>query len=158
MKAKKIHKVLIALDYDPTVQKVAEIGFSLAEKMGAEVILLHVIADVTYYSSLEYSQVTGFESYMDLGSFQSDNMKKTAQHFLEKIKAHLGDKTIEILAKEGEFAETILTTAKSLHVDIIIMGSHSRRWLENIIMGSVTEEVLRHTKIPLFIIPTKKHG
>jgi len=45
-----------------------------------------------------------------------------------------------------------------LHADIIVMGSHSRRWLENIVMGSVTEEVLHHTSIPLFIIPTKKHS
>jgi len=36
------------------------------------------------------------------------------------------------------------------------MGSHSQKWLENIIMGSVTKEVLRKTTIPLFIIPTKK--
>jgi len=37
------------------------------------------------------------------------------------------------------------------------LGTHSQRWLENIIMGSVAEKVLHHTKIPLLIIPTKKH-
>ena len=36
------------------------------------------------------------------------------------------------------------------------MGSHSRRWLENILMGSVAEKVLHHSTIPIFIIPTKK--
>jgi len=158
MKTTKLSKVLIALDYDPTAQKIAETGFSLAKTLDAEIILLHVIADVTYYSALEYSQVEGFQSYMDMGSFQSDNMKKTAEHFLEKIKTHLGDKSIKTIAIEGDFAESILKTAKDMHVDVIVMGSHSRRWLENIIMGSVTEEVLRHTKTPLFIIPTKKHG
>ncbi len=158
MKTTKLSKVLIALDYDPTAQKIAETGFSLAKTLGAEVVLLHVIADVTYYSALEYSQVTGFENYMDMGSFQTDDMKKSAQHFLDKIKHHLGDKTIKTVTEEGDFSDSILKVAKDLHVDIIIMGSHSRRWLENIIMGSVTEKVLRHTKIPLFIIPTKKHG
>ena len=49
MKTKKISKVLIALDYDPTAQKVAEIGFSYAKSMEAEVILLHIIADPIYY-------------------------------------------------------------------------------------------------------------
>jgi len=34
------------------------------------------------------------------------------------------------------------------------MGSHSRRWLDEILMGSVTEEVLHHATVPLFIIPT----
>jgi len=35
------------------------------------------------------------------------------------------------------------------------MGSHSRKWLENILIGSVDEKVLHHTTIPLFIVPTK---
>jgi nucleotide-binding universal stress UspA family protein len=38
------------------------------------------------------------------------------------------------------------------------MGTHSRKWLENIVMGSVAEDVLNHSQIPLFIIPTKKHS
>lgn len=158
MKKTKIKKVLIALDYDPTVQKVADIGFSLACAMEAEVILLHVIADVTYYSALEYSEATGFDNYLNMGSFQADDMKKNAQLFLDKIKHRLGDKNIKTIAVEGDFAESILKIAKDHHVDIIVMGSHSRRWLENIIMGSVTEKVLRHTSKPLFIIPTKKEN
>lgn len=158
MKTNKIKKVLIALDYDPTVQKVAEIGYLFAKTLGAEITLLHVIADATYYSALEYSQVTGFESYMDIQPFLSEDMHKSANLFLDKMKKHLGDKSIKTVTKEGDFADSILKVAKDLHVDIIVMGSHSRRWLENIIMGSVTEEVLRHTIVPLFIIPTKKHG
>jgi len=52
-----VKKVLIALDYDPTAQKVAEKGFVLAKTMGAEVILLHVITDPVYYASTEYSPI-----------------------------------------------------------------------------------------------------
>ncbi|MCX6252339.1 MAG: universal stress protein [Bacteroidetes bacterium] len=152
-------KVLIALDYNPTAQKVAETGFSLAKAMNAEVILVHVISDPVYYSSAEYSPIMGFDGFMDTGPFQLDNvdgLKKASQHFLDKSKQHLGDKTIKTLVLEGDFAESILKTAKDLHVDIIVMGSHSRRWLEEILMGSVTEKVLHHSSVPLFIIPTKK--
>jgi len=161
MKTNKMKKVLIAMDYDPTAQKVAEMGFLLAKTMGAEVVLLHIIADATYYSALEYSQISGFSGYMDMGQVQLDSLdglKNASLHFLEKIKHHLGDKTIQTLVKEGDFAESILESAKKLHVDLIVMGTHSRRWLDNIIMGSVTEKVLHHTTIPLFIIPTKKHS
>ncbi len=152
-------KVLIALDYNPTAQKVAETGFSLAKTMGAEVTLLHVITDPVYYSSTEYSPIMGFTGFMDTGPLQLDSvdgLKKASQHFLDKAKHHLGDKNIKTLVKEGDFAESILKAAKDLHVDIIVMGSHSRRWLDEILMGSVTEKVLHHTSIPLFIIPTKK--
>ena len=48
-------KVLIALDYDPTAKKVAEVGFEFAKTMGAEIVLMHVISDPVYYSSVNYS-------------------------------------------------------------------------------------------------------
>jgi nucleotide-binding universal stress UspA family protein len=153
-------KVLIALDYDPTAQKVAETGFLWAESMKAQVILLHVIADPAYYSSLEYSPITGFAGYMDMSNDHLDSIDgliNASQQYLDKLRAHLGDKKIQTVVKEGDFAESILITAKEMHADMIIMGSHSRNWLENIVMGSVTEKVLKHTSIPLFIIPVKKH-
>jgi nucleotide-binding universal stress UspA family protein len=160
MKKDEMKKVLIALDYHPTAQKVAETGFSLAKSMGAEVTLLHVISDPIYYSSMEYSPIMGFTGFMDADSIQIDNaeLKKAAQRFLDKSKQHLGDHTIQTQVKEnnGDFAESILKTAKDLHADIIVMGSHGRRWLDEILMGSVTENVLHHTSLPLFIIPTKK--
>ncbi len=153
-----MQKVLIALDYDPTAQKVAEVGFSMAKAMNAEVTLLHVISDPLYYSSIEYSPIMGFNGFMETGPSQLNNeaLKKAALSFLDKSRHHLGDKTIHTLVKEGDFAESILKTAKGMHANIIVMGSHSRKWLENIVMGSVTEKVLRHTSLPLFIIPTQQ--
>jgi len=154
-------KILIALDYDPTAQKIAESGFALAQAIGAEVILLHVISDPVYYSSTDYSPIMGFTGYLNTDPLQLNTieMLKTASlNFLEKSKNHLGDQTIQTMVAEGDFADAILKTAKSIHADIIVMGSHSRKWLENIVMGSVAEEVLRHSTIPLYIIPTKKHN
>ena len=54
-------KILIALDYSPSAQQVAEAGSELAKSMNAQVILLHVIYDPTYYSSINYSPIMGFE-------------------------------------------------------------------------------------------------
>ena len=159
MKTNQIKKVLIALDYNPTAQKVAEVGFSMAKAMNAEVILLHVISDPVYYSTSEFSPIMGFSGYTDMGPLQTDSvdsLKSASQKFLEKSKHHLGDDAIQTLVEEGDFGDSIINAAKKMHADIIVMGSHSRKWLENIVMGSVTEYVLRHTTIPLFIVPTKQ--
>jgi nucleotide-binding universal stress UspA family protein len=153
-------KILIALDYDPTAQKVAEAGFSMAKTMGAEVVLLHVISDPVYYSSVEYSPIMGFSGYMEMDPVQLesvDGLKKASLQYLDNVKQHLGDIAIQTMVGEGDFAETIIKTAKNIHADGIVLGSHSRKWLENIVMGSVTEKVLHLTSIPLIIIPTKKH-
>jgi len=159
MKTYTMKKVLIALDYDPTAQKIAETGYSLAKAMGAEVILLHVVADLVYYSSPDYSPIMGFNGYMDMGPIEIesvDSLIKASLHFLEKSKQHLGDETIQTLVKEGSVSKTIIQAAKDIDADIIVMGSHSRRWLDEILMGSVTEDVLHRSSIPLFIVPTKE--
>ena len=161
MKTIKMKKVLIALDYNPTAQKVAETGYSLAKSMNAEITLLHVITDPVFYSTSGYSPIMGFDGNVYMGPMKLDSvdgLKNASLQYLNKSKQHLGDKTIQTIVKEGEFAESILDTAKELKADIIVIGSHSRKWLENILMGSVTERVLHHTSIPLLIVPTKKNN
>lgn len=158
MKTNHINKVMIALDYDPTAQKVAEVGYTLAKSLGAEIILLHVVSDPIYYSTPGYSPIMGFEGFTETVSIQLNSMealKNASLAFLERSKQHLGDDAIQTLVTDGDSAESILKAAKENHADIIVMGSHSRRWLDEILMGSVTEKVLHHTSIPLYIVPTK---
>lgn len=155
---KKIQKVLISLDYDPTAEKVAEMGFSLAKSMGAEVILLHVVEDQLHYSSGKLFTVMGFAGYHDLTPvvlMNVNELKKESMKFLDLSKHHLGDSKIKTFVKVGKLAESILETAKEVHADVIILGSHSRKSMENITIGSVTEAVLQNSNIPLFIVPTK---
>jgi len=151
-------KIVIALDYEPSALKVAESGFSLAKSLQAEIILLHIISDPVYYYSDEYSPMREFPVFKKMKPFQEErdtDIKNASQLFLDKIKKHLGDETIQTMVEEGDSSESIFKTAKKLHMDIIVMGSHSHSWLENIVLGSVTEKVLKSTSIPLFIIPTK---
>ncbi|MFA6949836.1 MAG: universal stress protein [Lentimicrobiaceae bacterium] len=56
--------VLIALDYDPTAQQVAEKGYELAKSMGARVTLVHVLSNEIYYYSRAYSPIMGFEGFV----------------------------------------------------------------------------------------------
>ena len=151
-------KILIALDYDPAAEKIAEKGYDLAKSMNAEIILLHVISEPLYYTSANYSPIMGYEGFNNLDMVQLtnvDELKKAAQNFLNMSKQHLGDDSIQTIVVEGEFEESIVGTAKEMNADIIVMGSHGRRGLDKLLLGSVTEQVLHKTDIPLFIIPTK---
>jgi len=153
-------KVLIALDYNPTAQKVAETGYSLAKSLNAQVILLHVITNPTYYATSDFSPIMGYNGYVDVSPTileSAEGLRDASLQYLDKTRQHLGDRAIQTLVNAGDTAETILDTAKDVQADIIVMGSHSQKWLENILMGSVTEQVLKMSSIPLFIIPTKKN-
>lgn len=160
MEKNKIKKVLIAIDYDPSSEKIAQQGLQFAKAMGAQAILIHVIADSNYYSSLEYSPVFGYLGFndSDLAHLQDkEGLKNATTNFLNKLKHHLGDDSVETVVKEGEFGESILKAAKNLDADVIVMGSHSRNWIDSVLLGSVTKNVLSSATIPLFIIPIKEH-
>ncbi len=155
---RNMKKILIALDYDPTAQKIAEIGFSLCENQQAEITLLHIIGDPSYYATSAYDPIMGFGGYVNVDLLHPEiinELKNTSIDFLEKTKQHLGNEKIKILVREGSIAESILEASEELNSDIIVMGSHSQRWLENILMGSITKHILHNTTKPLFIIPTK---
>lgn len=152
-------KVLIALDYDPTAKKIAETGYALGKAMRSEVTLLHVVSDPVYYATRAYSPIMGFDGYLETGPLEKDSMEsllRASEHFLDETRSHLGDGGIQTVVAEGDIAGAILKTARDIGAGIIVMGSHSQKWLEKIVMGSVTENVLNHSNIPLFIIPTKK--
>ena len=153
-------KILIALDYNPSAQKIAETGYELAKSMDAGVILLHVMADPAYYAAYEYSPIMGFNNNFigpqTLPPDITEDVKKSAMAFLERSKEHLGDTGIQSMVLEGDTAATIVKAATDFNADIIVLGSHSRRGLDKILMGSVAEKVLHHSAIPLFIIPTKE--
>ena len=152
-------KILIALDYDPTAQKVAEMGFSLCNGIANEITLLHVIENPSHYTSTVYDPIMGFGGYVDIdlvGNEAVNKIKSESAKFLNKVKEHLGNDKIKTLVKQGNAGEIIKSTAVALHAGMIVMGSHSRQWLERVLLGSITEQVLHNTTIPLLIIPTKK--
>ena len=158
---RSIKKVLIALDYDRSAQEVAQFGFSIAKAMNSEVILLHVLADIAYYSTPGYAPIMGLSDFSHTEFLQmvdEDGLKSAAIHFLERIKNNLGDKMISTVIEEGEVADMVLKTALRSHADIIVIGSHSRKWLEKILVGSTAEKVLGQTTIPLLIFPVKVEG
>lgn len=151
-------KILIALDYNPSAKKVAEIGHEMATALKAQTILLHVISDPTYYAALHYSTIMGFENYGNVvETNKAEELRTVAQVYLDRTKELLNDRTIQTMVRRGTFAETILDTAKYVGADIIVMGTHSRKGLEKVILGSVAEKVLHGSPVPVLIVPAKAY-
>ena len=154
-----IKKILIALDNTATAQKVAQSGYFFSRALGAEVILIHVIAKSVPHCTPEYSPVIKIISYdntITTKPISQSFLKKATQYFLDKSKHLLGDDNIKTIVADGDYAAEILRTAENLNIDLIVMGSHRIGWLDKIIFGNVVRKVLNHTSIPLFIVPTNK--
>jgi nucleotide-binding universal stress UspA family protein len=153
-----MNKILIAIDYYPSASKVADQGFAIAKAMHAETILLHILANPGYYASSIYDPIMGYGGYMHLDFFAPNIvqlLKDESEKYLNKIKHHLGSDNVTTVIDEGDIADTILETAKKMHVDMIVMGTHSKSWLEHAFIGSEAEKVLHKSNVPMMIIPTK---
>jgi nucleotide-binding universal stress UspA family protein len=157
----KMQKILIAVDYAKAAQKVAEQGYALAKAMNAEIILLHVVEDVQYYSSSSYDPIMGFGGFVNTDFLSHDAMgsiEKGAANFLKKIKVHLQDDSIQTLVVSGNIADSILETAKKEKCQLIVVGTHSRNGLEELLLGSTAHKLLKHSTLPIYIIPTRNQN
>lgn len=147
--------VIIALDYDPSAEKVAKLGYDIATAMKASVTLLHIINEPSYYESTAYSPIMGFVGFSTPDILGADKtLHEEAKRFLEESKKHLGDERIEIVVVDGEFSEAITTVITNNKADLLVMGTHSRKGLDRILIGNLAEKILHHIKIPLLAIPT----
>lgn len=148
-------KVIIALDYDPSAEKVARLGYDVARSMNAAVLLLHVVNEPSYYESGAYSPIMGFVGFTAPDILEIDKgLYNEAKRYLEESKKHLGDDSIEIAVLEGDFTEAINAIIDSSQADLLVMGTHSRKGLEKLLMGNLAEKILNSTRIPLLVVPT----
>jgi nucleotide-binding universal stress UspA family protein len=150
-------KILIAIDYNPCAQKVAETGYAFARSMNADTCIVHAISDISYYS-WEYSPIMGFKGFSNDGPFSKmQEQENEATEFLVAVVNHLGDPGIGTRVLQGKTAESILEFAAAWKADLIVMGSQSHNGIEKMLMGNVVANVLKYTPIPLLIVPTDHH-
>ena len=151
-------KVLIAIDYNPFAQKVAETGFLYARAMNAEICLVHVVANVAF-SSMEYSPIMGFEGFNSDCAFNDlEEQENEANSFLEAVVKHLGDSSIKTKVLDGMASEEILRYAAEYNADLIVMGTQYHKGLEKLITVDIVGKVINHAEVPVLVVPGDKQA
>lgn len=153
-------KILVALDFSSSAHLVAEQGQVLAESMHAELHLVHILADWTYYSGMNYSPILGFTS-ADFGAHQSvqnKELRDSAMSYLEKTKSYLNYDNTHLHVEEGLVENVIAKMTEDLDLDYIVIGSHGRNKLDRILIGSNTEKVLASSRIPTIVVPIREEN
>lgn len=148
-------RICIALDYNPSAEKVAKTGYTYAKALDAEIFLVHVISDASYYA-IDYSPFLGYESPFNTGSMKLvQELMQGANNFLTDSAAHLGGGRIKTAVLEGEADEAILEYVNENKMDLLVIGTHSHSSFENVLMGNTAVKIVKHTKTPLLVVPTK---
>ena len=154
---KRIKKVLCPVDFSDLSEETLDIAIQLAEKYGSTFHLIYVLPKPNYYDWT----LTGMSNLLVENSFDKikDEVQKKLKSKVDQIqKDHpFLDPTYEINDKMDPI-EGILAAAKAKKSDLIIMGSHGRRGLNRILMGSVAEAILRHAPCAVMIYKGKTSG
>jgi nucleotide-binding universal stress UspA family protein len=142
----KMKKIVIAIDNDPTSEKIALNGFQLGLQLNAEIALLSVV-DLTMLIT------EGAITPKEFADITINDYKKNQQMLVDTV---FKGYNVKAFVEEGIPHEVILNVAKKWNADIIVLGTHGRTGISHLIMGSVAEKIVRHSEIPVFIIPIKQ--
>jgi nucleotide-binding universal stress UspA family protein len=140
--------VLVPVDFSEMTDRVTGHAANLARALKARLTLLHVVPPDPAFVGYE----PGPQSVRDAVAKQYQNEHKRLRDLEAKIKGEGVE--VAALIVQGYTAEKILKEAQSLKAGLIIMGSHSRGALHHLLVGSVTEAVLRKATCPVVIVPS----
>jgi nucleotide-binding universal stress UspA family protein len=133
--------VLVAVDFEEASRRAVDIARGLARAIGAELVLVHVYQIPIYtYPGIEPQITPDFRMEITLA----------ASRALEQLAAEVGVE--RALLREGEPAATILATAHEVSATMIAMGTHGRRGLSHVLLGSVAEKVVRGSAVPVLTV------
>ena len=141
--------LIVPLDGSEVAEKVLPAVAEMAKRLATEVLLLRVYH--IPYTALAGQEMFAAINYDELIAAVRDE----ANQYLEKKAAEikeLGLEKISWLAKEGLAGDEIIALARNTPNALIAMCSHGRSGVKRLVLGSVTEAVVRHTRDPVLVI------
>lgn len=143
MEDKSYDKIMIATDGSKQVEKAVEAAVQLAKITGARLYAVYVIASAGYTP-----RNFGWEE--SLREILEAEAKK-AVTFVEEAGKVSGVK-VEPVILEGHPADRIMKFAEQEDMDLIVMGTLGRTGLDRFLLGSIAENVVRHSKTPVMVV------
>jgi len=147
----KIERVLVPTDFSDYSELALQYGVSFCREYGAEMILLHVLEDPFY-------PATGASFGFDMSDFFT-RMEAETRSRLEEIVSSEAARDIKIqpmIVRGTPFLE-IIRVAKERDVDMVVLATHGRTGLAHVLMGSVTEKVVRKAPCPVLVVREAQH-
>lgn len=143
-KFKPQRKILIATDGSETSEKAADFGIETLRFGGAKVYAVYVI-DTTSYGSVPEDERWSkkVEQFEEIGH--------DATTYVEE-KAKAAGMEVESVLLNGKPAEEIVNFAEEQNVDMIVVGSLGKSGIKRVVLGSVSEKIVRHAKVPVLVV------
>ena len=141
-------KILVPLDGSATSTRGLDEAIKLAKAMGSEIRLIHVVNELMIVASYEGTIYSG-----EL----VEALKESGRKILEQARQTVADAGVQVStelleAHGGQAGTAIVHDAAQCAADIIVLGTHGRRGLSRLVMGSDAEQVVRQATVPVLLV------
>src|SRR5579863_1480031 len=148
----EIKLILCPIDFSEISERAYEHALSLAEHYQAKLVAQHVV-ELWRHPSASFAASGGlYEEFRQvLCETGEDQLRQFAKsHVHETIQP-------ELVVQEGSGPDSILSFAQEQKADLIVMGTHGRRGFDHLMLGSVTDRVMRRAPCPVLAVRNPPH-
>ena len=148
----EIKLILCPIDFSEFSIRAYHYALSLAEHYRGKVMVQHIV-ELWRYPFSDYVASQG-----DYAEFRRAFREGGKEKLLGFVKNHTHDETQpELVVHEGVAADSILSFAQARKADLIVMGTHGRRGFDRVVLGSVTDRVMRRAPCPVLAVGKQAH-
>ncbi len=140
-----IKEILFPVDLSAASAMIVSMAKEFSTGLGARLHLLFVARAFQHYAGM------GIPTPY-INDFEGAIARQGEKRLKEFIEENFPDQEVEAAVVTGDPAEQILKTANERKVDMIIIGTHGRKGLEKIVFGSVAEQVVKNSVVPVLTI------
>ena len=140
-------KILVPVDGSDTSQVAVAKTIELAKAFGCQVSVIYVI-DPYPFTGVGTDFAYGQAEYLSAATAEANAAVKAARDAFSAAGVAVESSVVEAHTAWRGIVEAGMTQ----EVDLIVMGSHGRSGLEKLVLGSVAQAVLSHTKLPVLVV------
>ena len=142
-------KILLATDGSPYANKAADYCIDMAKKLDADVLALSVI-------SRKRLEVFALDHHDDIIGYEDENsvLSSEAHNAVDYAADRACERDVRLTKRvmRGYPADEIMKIAKEENFDLIVVGNIGRSGIERVLLGSVTDTVVRHAPCPVLVV------
>jgi nucleotide-binding universal stress UspA family protein len=146
----EIRRILCPIDFSDHSRRAFDHAVAMARWYGATITVLHVFSPAPVAA---YAAGTVFLQPIALTALDRDLLLAQTSAFIEQERT--SGVAIEAVVREGNTAAGILDQAILMDADLLVLGTHGRSGFDRLLLGSVTEKVLRRSRCPVLTVPAR---
>ncbi|NQU66616.1 MAG: universal stress protein [Candidatus Marinimicrobia bacterium] len=142
--------ILIATDMSPKAISATKKAVQLAHQFNSRITLLNIHEEFMSDDEMQMLRVSVNKMKEEFHK-TADAAKSEMKRIIHEL--HADDIQVEFLLREGKTPKTICSVAVELGADLIVLGTNGRDNIHDYILGTTSEYVVRHSKLPVLVIP-----